>query len=265
MKANVARLFAALAAATLITACAVAPNLPRETLAELAPQGRVRAAINYGNPVLARKDPATGELRGVTVDLARELQRRAGVPVELVGYDTVARMLAALRAGEWDVGFLAVDPARASEVAFTAPYMEVEVSYLVPAESDLKAVADVDRAGVRISVQERNAADLFLSRELKRATVLRTPNLAAAFAALRAGDSQAFAANAQELANAAAATPGYRVVEGSFTTIPHAAAVPAGRVAAAEYLRRFIDAAKADGTVRRALDASGVRGVVVAR
>jgi polar amino acid transport system substrate-binding protein len=264
MKANVTRLFVAIAAAAL-TACAVAPSLPPEARGELAPQGRVRVAINHGNAVLARKDAATGELRGVTVDLARELERRAGVPVELVGYDTVARMLAGLRAGEWDVGFLAVDPARANEVAFTAPYMEVEVSYLVPAASDMKTVADVDRDGVRVSVQERNAADLFLSRELKRATLLRTPNLPAAFAALRAGESQAFAANAQEMANAIAANPGYRVVEGRFTTIPHAAGVPGSRAAAAEYLRRFIDAVKADGTVRRALDASGVRGVVAAR
>ena len=149
----------------LLAACASAPRVSPEARSELAPTGKVRVAINHGNPVLARRDAASGELRGVTVDLGRELGRRLGVPVELVGYDTIAKLLAGLKAGEWDVGFLAIDPARAGEVIFTAPYMEVEVSYLVPMQSELRSVADVDRAGVRISVQERNAADLFLSRE----------------------------------------------------------------------------------------------------
>jgi polar amino acid transport system substrate-binding protein len=264
VKTSVARWSLAVTAAAVLTACAVAPSVPPETRSELAPPGRVRAAINYGNPVLARKDPATGELRGVTVDLARELERRAGVPVELIGYDTVATMLAALRAREWDVGFLAVDPARADEVTFTAPYMEVEVTYLVAHGSDMRAAADVDRAGVRISVQERNAADLFLTRNLKAATVVRTPNLRAAFEALRAGNVEAFAANRQELSSVMASNPGYRAVEGRFSTIPHAAAVPAGKAAAATWLRGFIEQAKASGFVRQAIDRSGVQGVVVA-
>jgi polar amino acid transport system substrate-binding protein len=248
----------------LLTACASAPRISPEARSELAPAGKVRVAINYGNPALAKRDAASGELRGVTVDLGRELGRRLDVPVQLVGYDTIAKLLAGLRAGEWDVGFLAIDPARANDVIFTAPYMEVEVSYLVPAQSQLKDVADVDRAGVRISVQERNAADLFLSRELKRATLMRTPNLAAAFAALKAGNAEAFAANRQELSTLMAANPGFRAVEGRFTTIPHAAAVPTGRRAAAEYLKAFIEDAKASGQVQRAIDGSGVRGVVVA-
>lgn len=256
------RLFAVML--LLLAACASAPRISPEARNELASTGKVRVAINYGNPVLARKDPASGDLRGITVELSRELGRRIGVPVELVGYDTVAKLMAGLKAGEWDVGFLAIDPARANDVIFTTPYMEVEVTYLVPAQSDLRKVTDVDRAGVRISVQERNAADLFLSRELKGATLVRTPNLAAAFAALKSGNAEAFAANRQEISTLMAANPGYRAVEGRFSTIPHAAAVPAGKRAAADYLEAFVEDAKASGQVRRAIDASGVQGVVVA-
>ena len=248
----------------VLAACASTPAVSPEARNELAPTGKVRFAINYGNAVLARKDSATGELHGITVDLSRELGRRMGVPVELVGYDTVAKLMTGLKAGEWDVGFLAIDPARAGDVTFTAPYMEVEVTYLVSVSSDLRQVGDVDRAGVRISVQERNAADLFLSRELKRATLVRAANLPAAFAALKSGNAEAFAANRQELAAVMAANPGYRAVDGRFSTIPHAAAVPAGRRAAAEYLRAFIEEVKASGQVQRAIDGAGIRGVVVA-
>ncbi|HEY3075997.1 MAG TPA: transporter substrate-binding domain-containing protein, partial [Burkholderiales bacterium] len=147
----------------LLMSCATQPA----ALSELSPSGKLRAAINYGNAVLAVRDPQSGELRGVTVDISRELGRRLGVPVELIGYDTVAGLMAGVKSGAWDVAFLAVDPARAAEVEFTAPYMEVEVTYLVPAQSELRDVSEVDRAGVRIAVQEKNAADLFLSKELK--------------------------------------------------------------------------------------------------
>ena len=250
--------------ALALASCASAPAVPPEARSELAPTGKVRAAINYGNPALARRDPVSAQMEGVTVELSRELGRRLHVPVELVGYDTVAKLLAGLKSGEWDVGFLAIDPARAGDVAFTAPYMEVEVTYLVPAQSDLRKVADVDRAGVRISVQERNAADLFLSRELKRATLVRTPNLSAAFAALKSGNAEAFATNRQEISTLMASNPGYRAVEGRFSTIPHAAAVPLARRAAADYLGTFIEDAKSSGQVQRAIDSSGVQGVVVA-
>src|ERR1044071_1305772 len=133
-----------LVTAFLLAACAAQPSLSPQARSELAPSGVLRAAINYGNPVLARKDPATGELAGVAVDLTRDLAQRVGVRVQLVGYDTVGKLLAGLKAGEWDVGYLAYDPARAGEVAFTVPYMEVEVTYAVPQGSDARDVAQVD-------------------------------------------------------------------------------------------------------------------------
>ncbi len=246
-----------------LASCASAPTASLEARSELAPTGKVRAAINYGNPVLARRNATTGELGGVTVELSRELGRRLGVPVELVAYETIAKLLAGLNAGEWDVAFLAVDPAR-KEVAFTAPYMEVEVTYLVPERSEIRRVAQVDSPGVRIALQSKTAADLFLTRELKHASLLRTPNTAAAFDALKAGSADAFADNRQHLLSVVDANSGYRVVDGRFSSIQHAAAVPVSRRAAADYLRGFIEDAKASGWVKNALDRSGIRGVVVA-
>jgi polar amino acid transport system substrate-binding protein len=253
------------ALAFILSACSSVPAVSPEARNELAPAGRIRVAINYGNPVLARMDPATKELGGVAVTLARELGRDAGVPVELVGYDTVAKLLAGLKAGAWDVGFLAVDPARAGDVSFTAPYMEVEVSYLVREGSAVRGIADVDRPGMRIALQEKNAADLYLSRELRHAKLVRTPNAAAAFAALKDGSADALAENGQFLSVRLQAEPGFRIIPGRFTTIPHAAAVPAGRAAAAAFVRGFIDRAKASGQVQRAIDEARIRGVVVAR
>ena len=254
----------AIASALVLAACAAAPSYETEARKELTPAGPMRVAINYGNPVLARKDASTGELRGIAVALGEELARRIEVPVELVGYETVAKLLAGWKAGDCDVAFVAVDPARANEMTFTAPYMEVEVTYAVPESSDARDVSQVDSAGRRIAVQEKNAADLFLSRTLRNATLVRAPNNAAAFAAVKAGNADAFAGNRQDLQAALDASPGYRVVQGRFTTIPHAIAVAPQRQAAAAYLRAFVDDVKRSGIVRRAIEASAVSGVVVA-
>jgi polar amino acid transport system substrate-binding protein len=251
-------------AAVMLASCALGSTVSPEARSQLASTGKLRAAINYGNPVLATKNPTTGELRGVTVELSRELGRRLDVPVELVGYDTVAKLVAGLTAGEWDVAFLAVDPARAGDVAFTAAYMEVEVTYLVPNRSDIRDASQVDRPALRIAVQARNAADLFLARELKHASLVRAADEVGAFGILKTGSAEAYASNRQRLLSVVDTNPGYRVVDGRFTTIQHAAGVPSGRSAGAAYLNRFIENVKASGFVRRAIDQSGIRGVVVA-
>ena len=258
--------WASFAVVLLSSACATVP-VPApspEARRELAATGSVRVAINYGNSALARRDATTGELRGVTVTLARELGARLGAPVQLVGYDTVAKLQAGLKAGEWDVGFLAYDPARAGDVAFTAPYMEVEVTYVVPAASVLRNASEVDRHGVRIAVGERNAADLFLTRNLRQASLVRVPDNVAALALLKSGAAEAWAANKQELLIALDKEPGLRPVEGRFNAVGHAAAVPLSRNAAAAWLRDFIEDAKRSGLVGRAIVDAGVRGVVVA-
>ena len=136
-------------------------TVPAEVVKDIAPTGKLRAAINLGNMVLAQKDPATGEPRGVTADLARELGRRLGVPVEFVPFDAAGKVFEALKTGAWDIAFLAIEPVRAAEIAFTAPYVLIEGVYLVPINSPLRAVADVDREGVRIGVNKGSAYDLF--------------------------------------------------------------------------------------------------------
>ena len=151
----------------------IVSTVSADVVKDLAPTGKLRAAINLGNMVLAQKDAASGELGGVTVDLARELGRRLAVPVELVPFDAAGKVFDALKSGAWDIAFLAIEPVRAAEISFTAPYVIIEGVYMVPANSPLQAVADVDREGVRIAVNKGSAYDLYLTRTLKHATLVR--------------------------------------------------------------------------------------------
>ena len=169
-----------LVAGALLSSCATVPTVPSRVRSELAPSGKLRAAINFGNPVLAQKDPGTGKPRGVSVDLARELGRRLDVPVELVTFDAAGKVFDALKAGAWDVAFLAIDPARAAEIVFTASYVVIEGTYVVPADSPLHTIGDVDREGVRVAVGNKSAYDLYLTRTLKQAQIVRAPTSPAA-------------------------------------------------------------------------------------
>ena len=149
------------------------PKLTPDVVSSLAPTGKLRAAINFGNGVLAQKDPATGEPRGVSADLANELAKRLGVPVEFVTFEAAGKVFEALKAGAWDIAFLAIEPVRAAEIDFSPPYVLIEGTYMVPKDSPLKAVEDVDRAGVRIAVGRASAYDLYLTRTIKNATLVR--------------------------------------------------------------------------------------------
>ena len=156
-------------------------------LADLAPTGKLRVGINYGNLVLATRDPNSGDLRGVAVDLARELGKRVNVPLELVAFDSAGKMFDAVKAGAWDAAFLAVDPGRANQIDFTAPYIEIEGTYLVPAGSPLHAIDDVDRKGVRIGISSGSAYDLFLSRSIQHAELIRATDPNGAFELILSG------------------------------------------------------------------------------
>jgi polar amino acid transport system substrate-binding protein len=229
-----------------------------ELRAEFAPTGRLRAAINRGNPVLATGDAATGELRGVTVDISLELGRRLGVPVELVPYDAAGKVSDAAKTGVWDVAFLAIDLERAREIDYSAPYLELEGTYLVPVNSPLRNVEDVDRGGVRIAVNAKSAYDLFLSRNLRSAGIVRVPSTAESLDLLAAQRLEAVAGVRTALAAAARAKPGLRVMAGRFMTIPQAAGLPKGRPNAARYLREFIESVKTSGFVAAALRRHGL-------
>ena len=231
---------------------------------DLAPTGKLRVGINYGNPVLATRDPSSGQLVGVAVDLARELGRRTDLPVELVGFESAGKMVEGLQAAAWDVAFLAVDPGREQEISFTAPYIEIEGTYLVPPGSALLAIADVDREKVRVGVSSKSAYDLFLSRNLKHAQLVRASSPEAAFDLILAGNVDALGGVRQHLAANTVKLPGSRVLDGRFMAIQQALGIPKGREAGISYLREFIEDVKASGLVTRALEKAGVQGVSIA-
>lgn len=229
---------------------------------EFAPSGVLRAGINLGNPVIAQADAEKGELRGVGPALARGLAARLGVPVAFTTYDTAGKLADAVRQGVWDVAFLAIDAERAKEIAFTDAYVHIEGTYMVRADSPLRRVEDVDREGVRVAVGLKTAYDLYLTRSLRHAQLVRSPNSKTAIAQFLAEGLDAAAGVKQPLVSFAAATPALRVMEGGFMVIRQAAAVPRGRAEALAYLDRFIEDAKASGFVARALEESGVEATV---
>lgn len=257
---------AALAAISLafLLSCATAPGISPAARAELAPTGKMRVGINYGNPLFAKRDSTTGEGSGVAIDLAREFGRRLGVPVELVGYNSGGHVTAGLRAGGWDVAFIAFEQGRTNEISFSAPFAEIESTYLVHAGSPLRTVSDVDRKGVRVVVSAKGGNDLFLTRTLKNATLVRVPTPDGALKVFVTEKLDAYAGLKPTLLANADKIPGLRVIEGRYTVIGIAAGVPKGRDAGAKVLSEFIEDAKASGLVAKSIAKNGVRGVTVA-
>ena len=229
-----------------------APSPGPEIGLDLAPTGRLRAAINYGNVVLARRD-ASGALGGVSVDIARELAGRLALPLDLVPFDTAGKVTASAADDVWDVAFLAVDPVRAGQIAFTAPYVVIEGTYAVRDGSPLRTIEEFDREGIRIAVGRGSAYDLYLTRSLARATLVRADTSEAAIRLFVAENLEAVAGVKQPLVAFAAGTPGYRVIPGRFTSIEQAMGVKRGRDLAAAYLGGFVEDLKASGFVAEAL------------
>jgi polar amino acid transport system substrate-binding protein len=230
-----------------------------------APRGMLRASINVGNPVLASRDAASGDPAGVSVDLAREFARWLGVAVDLVVFGQAAASVDAVRNEEADIGFFAVDPARGDGLVFSAPYLLIEGSYLVRESSALTDNAQVDRAGQRISVGSGSAYDLFLTRAVSQAEIVRVPGAGPALAAVRAGDVEVAAGIRPVLEGEARRAPGVRVLPGRFMVIEQAMAASASRGAqAAALLARFAEQMKASGFVAGALDRHRIDGAIVA-
>jgi polar amino acid transport system substrate-binding protein len=245
-----------LAAVFALAAQAAAAQAPPDALKELAPTGKLRAAINYGNGVLAQKGP-DGEPRGVSADLSRELARRLGVPLEFVTFTAAGKAFEAAKENKVDVLFVAIEPVRAADVEFTPPYVLIEGAYLVAKDSPLREPADVDKPGIRISVGENSAYDLYLKRTLKHATLLRTAGGCCKNIDLfRAEKLDAAAGVRQPLAAYAKDHPDVRVMEKAFQQIQQAMGTPKGRLAAVAYLRAFIEEMKASGFIAGALKRS---------
>jgi polar amino acid transport system substrate-binding protein len=231
---------------------------------DLAPTGTIRVGINHANPVLARKDPKSGEISGVAVDLAHELGRRTALSVQVVPYDSAGKMVDGLKTGDWDIAFLAVDPGREGEIDFTAPYIEIEGTYLIPAGSAINTIADVDRSGVRVALSKGAAYELYLSRSLKHAEMVKTATPPEAFALLVEGKVDALAGVKQTLVANAQKLPGSRVLDGRFMAIGQAMGIVKGRSYGWKYLSEFIADAKSSGLVKRAIEKNGIRGVAIA-
>ncbi|WP_295976919.1 transporter substrate-binding domain-containing protein [uncultured Variovorax sp.] len=230
-----------------------------------APTGALRASINLGNPILAGKGPDGGDPVGVSVDLAREFARRLGVAVELVVFEKAAASVDAVKNEKADIGFFAVDPARSEGLLFTAPYVLIEGSYLVPEGSELHDNAQVDARGNRISVGSGSAYDLFLTREIKAAEIVRLQGAGPALAALRCGEVEVAAGIRQLLEGEAQRAPGVRVLPGRFMVIQQAMGTPASRGAEAQaLLAAFVEEMKASGFVADALKRHRIEGASVA-
>jgi polar amino acid transport system substrate-binding protein len=249
----------------LLVGCASAPSVPPEVRNELTSTGKLRVGLILSNQVLVSRDAQTGELRGVTVALSKALAQQMGVSLEPVGYPNPAALVKSFGRNEWDIAFLAFDPARAQEVDFSPPYMVVDNTYLVLGGSKLQSVETADRSEIKIAVPERSAPDLFLSRNLKAAQIVRVPGGAdAAVEVLRSGRADAYAENAHMLSLYSERLPGSRVLEGRYTVIQHAIAMPKGKEAAAQYVRHFVEQSKEDGTIRNAIAGANLRRASVA-
>ena len=248
----------------VITSCAMANPDSTSVRSELAPTAKLRVGINYGNFLLVTNYVPGIEPRGVAPDLGRELGRRLGVPVEFVVFDSAGKLADAGKTGAWDVAFLGNEPQRANEIAFSAAYLEIPVTYLVPAGSSIRAIADVDREGVRVAVAEKSAYDLFLTRNLKHAQLMRTEGIEGSYQLFVKEKLEALAGLKPRLVTDAEKLPGSRVLEGQCTSVKQSIGTPHGHDAGAKYLREFVEDVKASGLVTRLIAEYGARGVSVA-
>ena len=229
------------------------------------PTGRLRASINLGNPILANQDPVTGQPVGVSIDLAGAFAKRLGVELELVVFETAGKSVDAVKNERADIGFFSVDPLRGQEISFTAPYVLIEGSYLVREASPLKSNEEVDQAGWRVTVGARSAYDLYLTRELKHAQIVRASSSPAVVDTFMAQDLEVAAGVKQQLQADAQRIPGLRLLPGRFMVIEQAMGTPKRRgQAAADSLRAFVEDMKASGFVADALKRHGIQGAAVA-
>lgn len=237
----------------------------KDVIAELAPTGRLRAAINLGNSLLVAGRSANGDPEGVAPDMARAVADRLGVPVTYVPYPRPGDLGDDVGTDKWDIGLIGADPKRAEKIAFTHPYVEIEATYLVPAGSKIKTFADVDQPGVRIVVSDRSAYDLWLSRNIRHAELVREDGIPACYRRFVADGLEVLSGLRPVLLNDAETLPGSRVLDGSFTTAQQAIGTASQNRAAIAFLREFVTDAITSGLVGRLIGRHGVRGLTVGK
>ena len=228
--------------------------------AELAPGGVLRAGVNLGNPLLVTGKLANGDPDGVSPEMARAIAADLGVDVKLVPYPSPGMLADAMAGNEWDIGMIAVEPARAETIAFTAAYVQIEATYLVRDSGPFQSCADVDADGVRIAISARSAYDLYLSRNLKHAELVRGEGLGGAVKVFAEQNCPALAGLRPALLEDQKKIPGTRVLPGMFTSVLQAVGCNPKNKTAAQYLSDFVEAAKADGRVQGWIDKHGVTG-----
>jgi polar amino acid transport system substrate-binding protein len=262
--ASFATATAATLAALTLGACSSPPAVPLAAVrAELAGTGKLRAAINFGNPILASRGPG-GEPQGVSVDLAREAARRLDLTLELVPFNSAGNTVEAVKAGRVDLAFVAIDPVRGADLDYTAPYVIIEGAYLVRQASPLQRNDEVDRAGTRVAVGRGSAYDLYLTREIHAATLLRVPTSPVVVDEFLKQGLEVAAGVKQQLEADAQRVGGVRLLPGRFMVIEQAMGVPKGRKAAQAWLSAYIEEMKASGFVAAALQRHRIEGAAVA-
>jgi polar amino acid transport system substrate-binding protein len=248
-----------------LTGCAGINAAPTsEARQALAPTGKLRVGLQLGSPHNVIRDPVSGEMKGVGFDLGKELAKRVGVPFEPVLYPSVGALLDAGKSGAWDVAFVGFSPARAKEWDFTALHMELEFGYLVPGGSSISTLADMDRPGIRVAVQEKSQPESFLARTQKEAVLVRASSLAGTLDLLKSGKADAIFSIKPSLFEVSNQLPGSHVLDGRPGMDPHALVMPKGRDLGLVYARQFIEHAKAEGLVKGAIERAGMHGAVVA-
>ena len=240
-------------------------SLSPQIIQAFPPTGKVRAAINLGNPILANLDAGSGQPVGVSIDLARGFAGLLGVELELLVFDAAGKSVAAVTEERADIGFFAVDPLRGQGIAFTAPYVLIEGSYMVPEASPIQRNEEVDQAGHRVVVGTGSAYDLYLTRALAHAEIVRAPTSPAVMSVFLTQQLEVAAGVRQQLLADAARQPGLRLLPGRFMVIEQAMGCPKGRGAdAALALARYVETMKASGSVQTALQHHGIEGATVA-
>lgn len=231
---------------------------------ELAPTGVLRAGINMANFLLVTGRRDDGAPQGVAPDMAHAVAERLGVEVVYVPYETPGQLADDATKGVWDVGLIGAEPARAEHIAFSAAYVEIEATYLVPADSPIQAIDDVDRPGVRIAVAARSAYDLYLTRNIQHAELMRVAGLNASYDLFVNDKLDALAGLRPRLMSDVDKLPGARLLDGKFTAVQQAIGTPRDRGAAAAFLRDFVEEAKASGLVGQFIERHQVKGLSVA-
>jgi polar amino acid transport system substrate-binding protein len=234
--------------------------MSQSVVAELAPTGVLRAAINMSNFLLVTGRTPSGDPDGVSPDMARAIAERLGVPVKLVPFPKPGELADAVGTNTWDIGLIGAEPARAEKIAFTPAYVEIEATYLVPAGSPIRKIEDVDRPGIRIAVTARSAYDLWLERNIRQAQLVRSDSLASATEKFLRDKLDALAGLRPGLLNDVQKIPGARILDGQFTAVQQAIGTARTNAAGAAFLREFVEQAKASGFVAGLIEKHRVTG-----